>query len=159
MSLSISRQLDLHNLARGKSTLPSTTYSPDSRRKKPVHREKYEQIALIEWADETIINGVLVGDYLCHMPNEGKRGPQSAGDFVKMGGRRGYPDLLLEIAAGGYHGLRIELKAPIPHDAAVTKDQVKWLERLRSQGYRAEVCRGLEEAKELISEYLGALSM
>lgn len=157
MSISISRQLNLHSLAKGSRTIPSTTYSPDSRRKKPVHREKHEQIALIEWADETVVNGILVGDYLCHMPNEGKRGPQASGDFVKMGGRRGYPDLLLEIASGGYHGLRIELKAPVPHAAPVTDDQIKWINRLRSQGFRAEVCRGSEEAKRLICEYLASV--
>lgn len=156
MSLSIQSQLDLKNLAKGRQVVSSSCYNPDPRRSKRVLRERDEQVDLVNWADRTVINGIRVGDFLCHMPNEGKRGPQAAGDFIRMGGRKGYPDLMLEVAAGGYHGLRIELKAPVPYDAPVTVSQKAWIARLRSQGYRVEVCRGAKEAKALIIEYLNS---
>lgn len=159
MSLSVSSQLDLQSLAKGRHVVSSDKYLNDKRRKKPVLRERDEQIALIEWADETIIGGYLVGEYLCHIPNEGKRRGMAASDFVLMGGRKGYPDLMLEIPAGGYPGLRIELKAPAPHNAPVTAEQKKWIKRLRDQGFRVEVCLGYEAAKQVIIEYLEALGV
>lgn len=35
--------------------------------------ELLAQEALIQWAGLTVINGCRVGDYLVHVPNEGKR--------------------------------------------------------------------------------------
>lgn len=46
--------------------------------KVPHQADLEEQTALIEWADKTVINGVKIGDYLLHIPNEGKRGPKAA---------------------------------------------------------------------------------
>ena len=48
--------------------------------------ELLEQEALIQWAALTIINGRRVGDYLVHVPNEGKRGPKAASEFKRAGG-------------------------------------------------------------------------
>lgn len=53
--------------------------------------ELLEQEALIQWADLTVINGHRVGDYLVHVPNEGKRGPKAAREFKRAGGRAGVP--------------------------------------------------------------------
>ncbi|WP_203449105.1 hypothetical protein [Pectobacterium brasiliense] len=46
--------------------------------------ELEEQAALIEWADKTVINSVKIGDYLLHIPNEGKRGPKAARDAKRL---------------------------------------------------------------------------
>lgn len=73
--------------------------------------ELLEQEALIQWADLTVINGHRVGNYLVHVPNEGKRGPKAASEFKRAGGRAGYPDLILDLPSGVWHGLRIEMKA------------------------------------------------
>lgn len=116
-------------------------------------REAAEQAALVEWASFTRINGDLIGEYLVHMPNEGKRGAKAASDFKKLGGRKGYPDLLLEIPASGYHGLRIEMKAPVK-PAPVTPEQKEWIARLEQKGFRALVCYGFDEARQAILTYL-----
>lgn len=113
--------------------------------------ELLEQEALIQWADLTVINGRRVGDYLVHVPNEGKRGPKAASEFKRAGGRSGYPDLILDLPSGKWHGLRIEMKAK---GGKPTEAQLKWIERLRGAGYRAEVCYGFEEAQLRITEYL-----
>lgn len=113
--------------------------------------ELLEQEALIQWADLTVINGRRVGDYLVHVPNEGKRGPKAASEFKRAGGRAGYPDLILDLPSGKWHGLRIEMKAK---GGKPTAAQLKWIERLRGAGYRAEVCYGFEEARLCITEYL-----
>ncbi|MFB5948396.1 VRR-NUC domain-containing protein [Klebsiella pasteurii] len=113
--------------------------------------ELLEQEALIQWADLTVINGRRVGDYLVHVPNEGKRGPKAASEFKRAGGRAGYPDLILDLPSGQWHGLRIEMKAK---GGKPTPVQLEWIGRLRGAGYQAEVCYGFDEAKGCITEYL-----
>lgn len=113
--------------------------------------ELLEQEALIQWADLTVINGLRVGNYLVHVPNEGKRGPKAASEFKRAGGRAGYPDLILDLPSGVWHGLRIEMKAK---DGKPTTAQLNWITRLREAGYRAEVCYGFEQARTVIEEYL-----
>lgn len=53
-------------------------------------RELLEQAALVEWANLTTMAGYRIGEYLVHVPNEGKRGPKAGGDFKKSGGKKGY---------------------------------------------------------------------
>ncbi len=57
-----------------------------------------EQAALIEWADKTVIDGIRIGDYLIHIPNECKRGPKAARDAKRLGLRSAVPDLFLALA-------------------------------------------------------------
>lgn len=113
--------------------------------------ETEEQAALVEWADKTVINGILVGKFLIHIPNEGKRGPKAAADAKRLGLRPGVPDLFLAIPSGKYHGLWIEMKAKT---GKVTSRQKEWIERLCEMDYRAEACYGYYEAKTLIKSYL-----
>ena len=116
--------------------------------------ESAEQKAVVIWANETEINGVLVGDYLTHVPNEGKRGPKALRDFIEFGGSPGYPDLILDIAACGYHGLRIEMKAPGEYKSVIKDNQQEWNEKLNGQGYLSVFCNTADEAKVLITDYL-----
>lgn len=156
MSVSMSQELQLLKLSkRGMNAAKLGGYQQKGpKRKKRVLRERAEQVAVVNWANETIINGVLVGDFLTHVANEGKRGPQARKDFVELGGRAGYTDLIIDIPTAYYHGLRIEMKAPAPYDAPVTPAQEACHARLRSMGYRVEVCRGFEAAKAVIVNYL-----
>lgn len=98
--------------------------------------ELLEQEALIQWVALTIINGRRVGDYLVHVLNEGKRGPKAASEFKRAGGWAGYPDLILDLPAGEWYGLRIEMKAK---RGKPTTEQLEWIARLREAEYRAEV--------------------
>ena len=68
------------------------------------------------------------------------------------GMRSGVPDLFLPVARKGYHGMFIELKRR--RGGVVSKDQQQWIDDLREQGYHAIVCRGFDEAKEQLTEYL-----
>lgn len=126
-----------------------------STKKKPREIESGEQSALIDWARLVSYEGVKLVDLLTHVPNEGKRGYKAQSDFKKLGGSKGYPDLILDIAAGGYHGLRIEMKAPKGYSSSVSEDQQSWIDRLNKKGYLAVVCYGFEEAKQTIVDYLG----
>lgn len=63
------------------------------------------------------------------------------------------PDLCLAYPAGEYHGLWIEMKRRAHGYASA--EQLAMLSALRSVGYDAAVCRGWEEAREKIQNYLG----
>ncbi|WP_262255285.1 VRR-NUC domain-containing protein [Serratia liquefaciens] len=94
--------------------------------------ELEEQAALIEWADKTVIDGIRIGDYLIHIPNEGKRGPKAARDAKRLGLRAGVPDLFLVLTRGGYAGLWIEMKSIT---GKTTSEQIDWMSKLKNEGY------------------------
>lgn len=68
------------------------------------------------------------------------------------GRRAGYPDVGLDVARGGYHGLRIELKRQ--KGGSVSQEQRMWHDWLTAQGYRVVVANGAEAAWSAITEYL-----
>lgn len=80
-----------------------------------------------------------------------------------MGTKAGFPDLFVFVPKGGYHGLFIELKTPKGKTAdgktrragEVSDNQEMMIELLSSQGYKAVVCYGYDEAVQAIKEYLG----
>ncbi|MEQ9871075.1 VRR-NUC domain-containing protein [Pectobacterium odoriferum] len=112
--------------------------------------ELEEQAALIEWADKTVIDGIKIGDYLLHIPNEGKRGPKAARDAKRLGVRAGVPDLFLALPRSGYAGLWIEMKAK---GGKLSAQQEVWIKRMSSVGYNAQVCFGYDHAVHDIVNY------
>lgn len=117
----------------------------------PIPTESAEQQLLFQWAR------MQSGKYpeltlLYHIPNEGKRSHKTGARMKAEGLKTGVPDICLPVARGGHHGLYIELKRV--KNSRVTKDQLDWIERLVEQGYVAAVCRGADEAIELITRYL-----
>lgn len=91
---------------------------------------------------------------LYHVPNGGKRGKVEAARFKAMGVQRGVSDLCLDVARGGYHGLRIEMKK-ISGDSRQSEDQRKWQEAVEAQGFKYAVCRSLDEFITIVESYLG----
>jgi prophage antirepressor-like protein len=65
----------------------------------------------------------------------------------------GQPDLIIHQRSGNYSGLALELKTP-KGGGLVSPKQEKWLQDLRSAGYRCRVCDKLEEAVGLIDSFL-----
>lgn len=113
--------------------------------------EAEEQTTLLSWC------GMQEGRYpelglLFHIPNGGKRGKAEAARFRAEGVKAGVPDLMLPVARGSYHGLFVEMKRRA--GGQVSREQKKWLERLREQGYATAVCRGWEEASKALQWYL-----
>ncbi len=113
--------------------------------------ETEEQAALIAWADKTVINGICIGDYLIHIPNEGKRGPKAARDAKRLGLRKGVPDLFLALPRGGYAGLWIEMKTL---NGKPTPDQKQWLNKMNEISYLATIEFSCVEAMKTITEYI-----
>ncbi|WP_407330576.1 VRR-NUC domain-containing protein [Enterovibrio sp. 27052020O] len=123
---------------------------------KKVRREPETQECadMVRWARKTRIAGLVVGDYLVHVPNEGKRGKKAKSDFYRLGGQPGYPDYIFDVARCGYHGLRIEAKAPVTFSSVIGDDQRKWAVRLTEQGYLHAFCYSSQDMKDLITDYL-----
>lgn len=113
--------------------------------------EDQEQMLIFQWA--AFAHGKHPElDLLYHIPNGGKRSKAEAGRFKAMGVKSGVPDLMLPVQKNGYHGLYIELKRE--KGGTVSPEQQKWINALRKQGYAVEVCKGFEQARCLLVEYL-----
>lgn len=86
------------------------------------------------------------------IPNGGDRHKATAGKMRAEGQRAGVPDYCLPVARGGFHGLYIELKSLTGYPS---REQREWIARLTAEGFRAEVCRGWQEAWAVLADYLG----
>jgi len=92
-------------------------------------------------------------------------GQYRRGTRAEVGIRRGFPDLCLPVPRGDTDangrllrirspGLFIEMKRRRAPPSAVSEAQRAWIQALRCQGYRVEVCRGADEAIAEIRSYL-----
>ena len=86
-----------------------------------------------------------------HVPNGGKRTKAVAAKLKATGVRPGYPDLVLDIARGRYHGWRGELKV---RGGRLSPLQSDWRNRLVSAGYRVDVVIGWEAMRDRLIDYL-----
>ena len=117
---------------------------------KYIPTEDEEQSNLILWTQTQKKYPEL--NLFFHIPNGGKRSKSEAARFQAMGVKPGVPDLFLPVARGGYHGLFIEMKRQ--KGGRVSEHQRKWMEQLERQEYKVELCCGMQEAKEVLEEYL-----
>ena len=121
------------------------------RKTAPVPTESAEQQCLFRWA--AYQSGAYPElDLLYHVPNGGSRRKSEAGRFKAEGVKPGVPDICLPVARNGIHGLYIELKRK--KGGRTSPEQERWIRWLGGQGYLAVVCKGWEEAANLIERYL-----
>lgn len=127
--------------------------------------EHTEQVALFKWAEYASGRWPML-ELLYAIPNGGvrpareridKRGKKvrysvEAQKLRTEGVKPGVPDICLPVASGTFHGLYIELKTLT---GSPSEAQRCWVAALVRQGYRAEVCRGWEQARRVIEDYLG----
>jgi hypothetical protein len=86
------------------------------------------------------------------IPNGGQRGKAAAGKAKAEGQLAGVSDYFLPAARQGFHGLYVELKT---QTGAPSRQQREFIQAVRDNGYRAEVCRGWREAWAVLRDYLG----
>lgn len=110
--------------------------------------EHGHQVALIQWFDRTYPEHK---GRLFAIPNGGFRHAVTAQKLKLEGVRSGVPDLMLPVPANGYHGLFIEMKA---EKGRLSPQQKDWIAFLCHRDYKALVCQGVEQAKEVIKCYL-----
>lgn len=88
------------------------------------------------------------------IPNGGDRHGAVAAKIKAEGVKKGYPDYLLDVPRGEFHGLRIELKRVDASPSDTKKEQREWHDRLRAAGYRVEVCKGWQASWAVLCDYL-----
>lgn len=114
-------------------------------------RESVEQQTLIKWA-RLARRKYPELDMLYHITNEGKRSVVTGARLKSEGLKPGVPDLCLAVARGGAHGLYIEMKRT--KGGRVSPQQAAWLEKLAHEGYATAICKGWEQARDVIERYL-----
>ncbi|MFV7791262.1 VRR-NUC domain-containing protein [Aliarcobacter lanthieri] len=87
-----------------------------------------------------------------HIPNGSYKSLTARIKSKKEGLVSGIPDLMIPVAKGNYHGLFIEMKRV--KNSKVSVQQLKWIELLNKQGYKAIVCYGSKQAIEEIEDYI-----
>ena len=106
------------------------------------------QVQVLDWLYRNFRQVYL---YTHATPNGGLRAKVTAKKLVEEGLKKGYPDLSIDLPAGRYHGMRIELKYGHNH---LTAEQVEWMSRLTAVGYYCFEARSFEEAKAAIQAYI-----
>lgn len=120
----------------------------------PPPLEKAEQAALFAWRD-VAAKRIPELRWLFAIPN-GLWLPDSyARTALRQGLTPGVSDVALLVPRCQYHGLLIELKRRNATPCCVSDKQRDFLDYHAAHGYCAEWCKGWEEAKELILNYLG----
>ena len=112
--------------------------------------EHLEQCAVMQWA-QLHEKRYPALELLYAIPNGGVRHKAVAAKLKAEGVKPGIPDLCLNAARGGFHGLYIEMKYG---KNKTSKDQDKIIAGLRAEGYRVEVCYSAGEAIDVLQEYL-----
>ena len=116
-----------------------------------VDREGPEQEKFFNWLKFQYPELNAIG---FHVPNGGDRHAAVGKKMKREGVKPGVPDIFILSPKGGYFGLIIEMKAPKPYKSQVSADQKKWLARLQLVGFKTVVCRGHEEAKKAVFDYV-----
>ena len=115
--------------------------------------ESEEQQLLMQWANaNTKKYPELWG--LMAVPNGGHRSKRTAGRMKAEGVKAGYPDLALDVARGGFWGLRVELKRERRSLSRISDRQTAWHTFLLEQGYAVHICHGWRAAAAVIETYL-----
>lgn len=137
------------------------------RQRREIMSETADQIAVVDWCR------AMGGDFakVYSYPSEAvfkmaSRNSHQAGAVVgklkRMGLATGRPDLALDVARRGYHGLRLELKRRelrengkvVQTKGRVEDHQLESHQTLESDGYCVRVCFGDAEAIRVLEWYL-----
>ena len=112
--------------------------------------EDDEQATFVQWCSfqANVYKGL---DLIYAIPNGGSRNQLEAVKLKRTGVKAGVPDLFLPVAKKGKHGLYIEMKRK--EGGRLSDYQKQWLARLSEQGYETAVCKGADEAIEVVKQY------
>jgi len=112
------------------------------------HTESNEQIAAMDWLR---LQHPKIALHTMHIGNERKASYYAGYIMKRMGVLKGASDLFIAWPSGGYYGLFIEVKSKI---GKPTEQQKEFIERMRTVGYRAEICYGADEVIDTMREYI-----
>lgn len=108
--------------------------------------EHEHQIEFVSWFKRNYPDRIIFA-----IPNGGKRGKLTAFKLSMEGVLKGVPDICIPAMRGGFGGLYIEMKEPTK--GRLSKEQKEVIAKLQADGYRVEVCYGVDEAKAAVNDY------
>lgn len=117
-------------------------------RKRQGHAEDDLQMQCVRWFR---LQFPKLARLLHHSPNGGRRDAREGARFKQMGTQAGFPDLILLVAANGYHALMLELKTRTGRQQDTQKEYQQLVE---AQGYKYVVIRSLEQFITEVKQYL-----
>jgi hypothetical protein len=139
-------------VAPDKAPAPRADKGPKERAPRAKHpTESQHQRAFVLWRNYWWDHYPVLR-LLYAVPNGGYRTDKTAAIMKLEGQLPGVPDLCLPAARRGYHGLYIEMKRP--KEGRLSDHQREFIAALEAEGYLVRVCRGFEEAKRAVVEYL-----
>ena len=119
--------------------------------------ENQEQRWLVKW----LSLHPQLKDFFCKNNNEGKRTEAQTWNLKLQGLRPGVSDLFIPYPSqsGKYAGLWLEVKRamkypPSAQKAESWKQQIIWIERMKTVGFDGQFCYGWIDGKEIIENYL-----
>lgn len=113
--------------------------------------EDEEQALLFQWARAESQTYPCLSCMFA-VPNGGYRNKATAVRMKKTGVCAGVPDIFLPYSNGKEHGLFVEMKRK--KHGRVSDAQAEMMGKLSQQGYRCVVCRGFDEARREILDYI-----
>lgn len=117
-------------------------------RKHQGHAEDDLQMQCIRWFR---LQYPQLARLLHHSPNGGRRDAREGARFKQMGTQAGFPDLILLVAAQGYHALLLELKT---RTGRQQDSQKEYQQLAEAQGYRYVVIRSLDAFMDEVNTYM-----
>lgn len=133
--------------------------TPAARGPKREDREHREQRALFDWLDVQSRREPLFA-FVHACPNGDLRDKATAAKMKAEGVKPGAPDLFFDVARGGWHGARVEMKAPAyPGEPAskagsLSSSQIAFREHYDREGFAYFVAFGWQEAADFFELYL-----
>lgn len=118
----------------------------------PCPTEAAEQTWLFQWAAQMQHYKWPELELMHHIPNGGSRNRVEAARLKAQGVKSGIPDVFLPVSKGGFHGLYIEMKRQ--HGGVLSEEQKEKIPKLREQGYCVYVCKGFQQAADVIEAYM-----
>jgi hypothetical protein len=151
--------LSYHTMKRSLESQGHVVQTPEPKvraRRKRDNEESRIQKSCRRWWDSVCQDHGLDKRVLYAVPNGATLGDKYTaairGQILRDEGLRAkYPDLNFDVARGGFHGLRIEMKRP-GEDA--DDGQKEYHEIIRAQGYRVVVCHSLQAFMCAVCDYL-----
>ena len=115
--------------------------------------EHAEQVALCRWWAMYARRIGVAESLLFAIPNGGRRDKTTGARLKAEGVRAGVPDMFLAVPRQNAPGLFLELKKQ--KGGRVSENQKTMHEALSQAGYPVCICRGWDEAKRAIEDYIG----
>ena len=108
------------------------------------------QVRVFRWA-KVMEQNYSELSLLFAIPNGGLRNKIVASKMKAEGVKSGVSDIFLSVARGGFHGLYIEMKMP---KGKISDNQREFINKVKKQGYKAEICYSSDDAISIIEEYV-----